>query len=124
MLKVLQSIRRSENPCPVEGPGMKEQNTPSPAERRRHRVARFARGFLSAILGRPKLSLSLVALIVSLLWVGWAAWWGRHAIHSPGPVALAHERLDCSACHVTPWQPIKRLTADDLRMVRQAMDQA
>src|SRR5262249_20423641 len=74
--------------------------------------------------GRPTLVLSLFAAVVSLAWCWWQAWQGRHAVHSPGPVARAHEPLDCAACHTQPWQPLRRLTADDVRAVRLTMDEA
>src|SRR5262249_28254401 len=48
----------------------------------------------------------------------------QHALHSPGPVALAHEKLDCTACHVQPWQPLERLVAADQRKARLTMDAA
>ncbi len=73
---------------------------------------------------RPTFALSLLAAVVSLAWGLCLTWQGRHTVHSPGPVALAHEHLDCTACHTQPWQPLRRLTAADLRAVRLTMDQA
>src|SRR4051812_43126429 len=59
------------------------------------------RRLIQGTVRRLTLILSLVALVASLTWIGWA-WRGKPEIHSPGPVALPHARLDCSDCHVTP----------------------
>src|SRR5262249_50910399 len=44
--------------------------------------------------------------------------------HIPGALALPHERLECSACHASPWRPIERLVAEDQKLALLAMDQA
>jgi predicted CXXCH cytochrome family protein len=72
----------------------------------------------------PKLVPSLVAAVLSLAWGVSSAWQGRHAMHSPGPLALAHEKLDCTVCHTQPWQPLHRLVAADQQKARLIMDQA
>lgn len=99
-----------------------------PPPERRHRVlAALGSCFghlVTFVRHHPKLVLSVIALVVSLAWVGWAIWRREHTMHSPGPVALAHERFDCAACHTTPWQPIHRLVAEDQRKARLTMDQA
>jgi predicted CXXCH cytochrome family protein len=72
----------------------------------------------------PTWVLSLLAAVVSLGWGSWSVWRGQYTMHSPGPVVLAHEKLDCAACHTRPWQPLERLVAEDQRQVRLVMDQA
>jgi hypothetical protein len=55
------------------------------------------------LIQRWKLRLTLLALVISLAWVGWALVRGDgRAISSRGPVAVVHATWenDCSACHV------------------------
>jgi hypothetical protein len=79
---------------------------------------------IAYVLRRPTFALSLLAGGVSMVWGAWSVWHNEHAMHSPGPVALAHEKLDCAACHTQAWQPLQRLMATDQRAVRLKMDQA
>jgi predicted CXXCH cytochrome family protein len=81
------------------------------------------RWYVSHTVRYPKVTLSLVAAVLSLAWGGWSVRQGKHTMHSPGPVALAHEKLDCAACHTQPWQPLQRLVFDP-RTTRLTMDRA
>jgi hypothetical protein len=72
----------------------------------------------------PKLVLSFLVLAITVAWVFGPAWRGDYFMHSPGPVALAHARLDCGECHVRPWQSLTRLTGGDQRHAHEVMDQA
>ncbi len=103
---------------------MADQSPPHPVHQPGAAVARPLGWLAGYAVRHPTFMLSLLAAVVSLTWGLCLAWRGQHAVHSPGPVALAHERLDCAACHTQAWQPLRRLTADDLRVARLAMDRA
>jgi hypothetical protein len=61
-------------------------------------------------LDRWRLRLAMIAVVVTLAWIGWAVLNGKAAQlrYSPGPLADVHALWDdrCEACHI-PFQPIK-----------------
>ena len=110
---------------PPANAGSKLQ-APAPRRRRSPRSTRVRpfRRLVSYTARHPTLILSVLAAVLSLAWGSMSIWPGQQAMHSPGPVAVVHEKLDCAACHSRAWQPLERLMARDPRAVRLKMDQA
>src|SRR5258708_1791154 len=102
---------------------MPEHNPPASPEPTPRGIGAMCKRIVVGAVNRPMLSLCLLALLGSAGVIAWG-WLRDPGINSPGPLVLAHERLECSACHTTGWRPLKNILAKDRKEAYLELDKA